>query len=139
MSAGTFSLDISKFIEKTKTNVDAKVRVICLDLLSGIVLKTPVDTGRARANWQASINRPASGTIEFRADAGSNVSAPSKSAGSIKAIADAQSEIKKATGNIFYITNNLPYIARLEFDGWSKQAPRGMVRLTIDEVQRKLR
>lgn len=134
-----FSLDISKFINNATKNADAKVRVICLDLLSGIVLKTPVDTGRARANWQATINTPASGTKEFTGDAGSGINAPNESAASASAISDGQSAVKNATGNIFYITNNLPYISRLEFDSWSKQAPRGMVRLTIDEVQRKLR
>ena len=139
MSAKDFSLDISAFIEKTTKNADAKVRVICLDLLSGIVLKTPVDTGRARANWQATIDTPASGTIEFNADAGSGAAAPSQSAASVRAINNGQAAVKNATGKIFYITNNLPYISRLEFDGWSKQSPRGMVRLTIDEVQRKLR
>lgn len=139
MSANNFSLDISAFIEKTTKNADAKVRVICLDLLSGIVLKTPVDTGRARANWQATIDTPASGTIQFKADEGSGVTAPNQSAASVSAINNGQAAVKNAKGRIFYITNNLPYISRLEFDSLSKQSPRGMVRLTIDEVQRKLR
>lgn len=134
-----FRLDLTKFINKTTKNADAKVRVICLDLLTGIVLKTPVDTGRARANWQATINSPATSKKEFKEDAGSGIKAPNRSAASVNAINDAQDAVKSAPGNIFYITNNLPYITRLEFESWSKQAPMGMVRLTIDEVQRKLR
>ena len=35
---------------------------------------------------------------------------------------------------MFYITNNLPYIMRLEF-GYSKQAPAGMARITVDRFQ----
>lgn len=33
-------------------------------------------------------------------------------------------------GHRFYIANSLPYAFRLEMDGWSQQAPNGMVRLT---------
>lgn len=123
----SLSLDLSRFIKKTTTNVDAKVRVICLDLMSGIVLKTPVDTGRARANWQASIGSPRSDTT---------TSTDKNGSGTIAANADV---VARAPGNIFWLTNNLPYISRLEYEGWSNQAPRGMVRITIDEVQRRLR
>lgn len=145
----TLSLDINKFITKTTKNAEAKVRVICLDLLTGIVLKTPVDTGRARANWQATINTPASGTKQFSGDKGSAISAPSRSAASNKAIGEAQAAIKQAPGNILWITNNLPYITALEYGlykngpktvgGYSKQAPSGMVRITIDDMTRRLR
>lgn len=123
----TFSLDMTKFLEKTKTNVEAKVRAICLDLYSGISYETPVDTGRARANWFTSIGRPDNSTTTDTDPSGS------------KGIARAQADIKMAPGNVFYISNNLPYIYRLEFEGWSKQAPKGMVRITIDRIQRQLR
>lgn len=127
MSAKDFSLDISAFIEKTTKNVEQKVRVICLNLYSGITYATPVDTGRARANWQTSIGTPKTSTVEATDKIGSNT------------IAGGQSDIKMAPGNVFWITNNLPYIYRLEFEGWSKQAPKGMVRITIDRIQRELR
>ena len=134
----TFKLDISKFIDKTSKTADAQVRKICLDLLTGIVLKTPVDTGRARANWFTSIGSPTSGTINFDADAGRGVAAPNQSAASIDAISKGSAAIAKATGNVLWITNNLPYIYRLEFEGWSRQAPAGMVRVTINDITRQL-
>ncbi len=37
-------------------------------------------------------------------------------------------------GLVLYIVNNTPYAERLEY-GWSKQAPNGMVRLTVAEFQ----
>lgn len=40
-----------------------------------------------------------------------------------------------AYGNIYWLSNNLPYIERLEY-GYSKQTPAGMVRLSIEEVKR---
>ena len=135
----TFSLDISKFAEKVGERADQVVREICLNLLSEIVYKTPVDTGRARANWLTSINAPAIGTVEFDADAGSGITAPNSSAASVSAINNGVPLLKQATGNIFWISNNLPYIYRLEYEGWSKQAPRGMVRIAIDNMKRDLR
>lgn len=123
----TLSLDISRFIDKTSKTADAEVRKICLDLLSGIVLKTPVDTGRARGNWMTSIGSPRTGTTLQTDKSGSGT------------IADGMGDIAKATGNVFWITNNLPYIYRLEFEGWSKQAPAGMVRVTINDISNKLR
>ena len=40
-------------------------------------------------------------------------------------------------GGVFYITNNLPYIMRLEF-GSSSQAPAGMARVTCSKWQARL-
>lgn len=36
-------------------------------------------------------------------------------------------------GHRFFISNSKPYAWRLEVDGWSRQAPNGMVRLTAAE------
>jgi hypothetical protein len=122
----TFKLDVSKFIEKTSETADAEVRKICLDLLTGIVLKTPVDTGRARANWFTSIGSPSINVTESTDPSGSST------------IANSLTAISKATGDILWITNNLPYIYRLEFEGWSGQAPAGMVRVTVNDITRQL-
>ncbi len=121
----SFKLDVSKFIDKASKTADAEVRKICLDLVTGIVLKTPVDTGRARANWFTSIGSPTDNTTESTDSNGSAT------------IASSLGAISKATGNVLWITNNLPYIYRLEFDSWSDQAPSGMVRVTIDDITRQ--
>lgn len=125
----TFALDVKKFAEKAGEQADAVISKICLDLLSDIVLNTPVDTGRARANWFTSIGAPSNTTIEYEG---------AQSAAGI-AIGRASDDIAKASGNIFWISNNLPYIYRLEFEQWSKQAPSGMVRLAINRAERKMR
>lgn len=145
----TFAVDIKKFAEKCGKNADVAVRKVCLDLTSSIILKTPVDTGRARANWQTSIGTPAVGVINYEGDAGSGTQAPNSSGGSVRAIASSLDAVAKATGNIFWITNNLPYIASLEYGlynagpntigGFSKQAPNGMVRISIRELESALR
>ena len=122
----TFKLDVSKFIDKASETADAEVRKICLDLLTGIVLKTPVDTGRARANWFTSIGSPSINVTESTDPSGSST------------ISNSLTAISEATGNILWITNNLPYIYRLEFEGWSRQAPAGMVRVTVNDITRQL-
>lgn len=123
----TFTLDVSNFVDKASKTADAEVRKICLDLVTGIVLKTPVDTGRARANWFTSIGSPSVSVTASTDPSGSS------------SISSALGAISKATGNVLWITNNLPYIYRLEFEGWSKQAPAGMVRVTINDIARQLR
>lgn len=125
----TFALDVKKFAEKAEKAADAVISKICLDLLSDIVLNTPVDTGRARANWFTSIGTPSNVTVEYEG---------AQSAAGF-AIGRASAEIASAPRNIFWISNNLPYISRLEFEQWSKQAPNGMVRLAINRAERKMR
>jgi hypothetical protein len=125
----SFTLDVKKFAEKAEKDADAAISKICLDLLSDIVLNTPVDTGRARANWFTSIGIPSSTTVEHEG---------AQSAAGV-AIGRASADIASAPRNIFWISNNLPYIYRLEFEQWSKQAPSGMVRLAINRAERKMR
>ncbi len=126
----SFALDVKAFAERAGKAADLVVRKICLDLFSDITNNTPVDTGRARANWFASVNAPVTATVQF---GGNSASAAGE------AIANAQSAVAQAPGNVFWISNNLPYIYRLEFEGWSKQAPNGMVRLAIDRAERRMR
>lgn len=126
----TFALDISKFAEKAGKEADKKVREVCFKLYSDIVYGTPVDTGRAQANWFTSIGSPSNQTIEYEGGG---------AAAAGVAIGRSMPDIAKATGNILWITNNLPYIYRLEFEQWSDQAKDGMVRIAIDNMRRDLR
>lgn len=120
----SFEKEVMDFIQKAEGLQDKQIRFLCLDLLKGCVLGTPVDTGRARGNWQASINT----SID------TEVNTTDKAGGAT--IAAAQPAVDKAAGNVFYVTNNLPYIYRLEFEGWSKQAPSGWVRTSIERTKR---
>lgn len=120
----SFALDIARLVDKYKGNIDRAVRVTGMELTRRIVLNTPVDSGRLRGNWQVTVNTPASGTID-RTDKGGS--------GTIQA---AMAAIRQAPGNVLWISNNLPYAQRIEYEGWSKvKAPAGMVRVSIVEVQ----
>jgi hypothetical protein len=89
-----------------------------------MVLKSPVDTGRFRANWQIGFNQPDTKTTDETDLTG------------MAQISRAQSELNsiKINGQTIYITNSLPYAYRLEYEGWSLQAPQGMVRITLAEL-----
>ena len=119
----SFDKQVADFVGKAKGLQEKQVRYLCLDLLTNVVQGTPVDTGRARGNWQASINAPRTNQLETTdKNGGATISA-------------GQSAVSKAAGNVFYLTNNLPYIYRLEFEGWSKQAPSGWVRTAIERTK----
>jgi len=119
----SFSLDLTNFIKKTKGNADIIIRKVGLDITKNIIKRTPIDTGRARANWQVGRTLSANQT-EAKDKTGNNTTKKA-------------SEIinRMNAGGIFYIFNNLEYINRLEY-GSSKQAPHGMVRITLKMYQR---
>lgn len=123
----SFTTDLRRFRTRTERQRDQLIRYFCLNLLRDVVLGTPVDTGRARANWQASIGSPATGIIEKEDKGGGSTAAKGSAVAA------------KAAGEVFFITNNLPYIYRLEFEGLSNQAPAGWVRTSIDRNLRLLR
>lgn len=137
-----FDLALDEFTEKTIPNQHLLVqKKIAIDLLSRIIEKTPVGNpdlwaesslpppkgyvgGRARANWQISTTTPGSSDI----DAIDKTGDATEAAGLTKVAA------AKAGGTI-WIYNNLRYIKRLE-DGHSrKQAPLGMVAVSLAEIQ----
>ena len=122
----SFALDVSKFVEKAKDRGDLVVRKISLDLLTRIVRRSPVDTGRFRNNWMTSVGSMNSTTSEATDKSGA------------QAIARAEAALDQArAGDRVFLSNSLPYARRLEY-GHSKQAPGGMVRITVQEFQQSV-
>lgn len=104
--------------EAVDRNATELVRRVALLVDSAVVLQTPVDTGRARANWQASVGEAKSGTLPAPASPGLGVT---------QALESAASAVASYKGQVaIHITNNLPYIQRLN-EGHSQQAPAGFV------------
>lgn len=129
----TFTVDIGSFINKAKQNAVDVAAGTALDLSKRVILRTPVDTGRARGNWIPSINVVSTEVRNISPDAGSEIKAPAESKASQIAIGNVINVADNVAGNIFYLTNNLPYIRKLEF-GSSQQSPAGMVRVSIQEL-----
>lgn len=121
--AKTAAQEIARFVrrmqfraEQVDKNTRKVVRQAALAADSAVVQATPVDTGRARANWVVSVGRPVFQTTPDVDPSGST------------AIAQGVSAVRgyRGVGSIF-ITNSLPYIGFLE-EGSSKQAPGGMLK-----------
>jgi hypothetical protein len=137
----SFERDILNFREKTLKKASYVLRGTALDLFGHVVERTPVGNpslwlfkappgytgGTARASWQIGINRPKIGVSKT----------PDKNGSST--INKAEIGLQKASyKDAIYITNNLPYIGELE-RGWSMQAPKGMVAVTVRAFKRLLK
>ncbi len=118
-----FADDVRRFSVRAGDSSDRIVRTVTLSLFNGIIRDTPVDTGRARGNWQTTVGTPASGVIDRT--------------GSGPAMAEVEANTPDGAGQVTLLSNDLPYIEDLE-DGTSKQAPEGMVKRNMDRIQRNL-
>ena len=114
----SFSADVSGFVERAARGLNKTVSEVESQVMALVILRSPVDTGRFRGNWQATHGAPATSEIDRN--------------GAQAAISDMESVVAALKGGrVTFLTNNLPYASRLEFDGWSSQAPEGMVRKTV--------
>lgn len=116
----SFESQLNAFVSGTEKKLERTVRAVKLELFRSVILDTPVDTGRARGNWQATIGSPATNEIENESMS--------------VALAGVAANLGKVN-DVSFLANNLPYIEELE-DGSSKQAPAGMVRRNMARVQR---
>lgn len=153
MAVLAFKGSIEAFAKKAGLSMDNAVRRTVLEVLKGVVEATPVDSGRARANWQVTAQAPAEGL------------APDTNAAGVLARELPKVNTLKA-GVPAYITNNVPYILAIEYGqypnppkrgthlkkgqskggftgpgwfmlsegGYSRQAPQGMARITVQRV-----
>ena len=125
-----WTMDLNKYCKDKEVELKDVRKTYAFALYSSIVKKTPVDTGRARGNWNISVGHddtlPKENTVpQFKS----------------------VEEVPKVEGDeSIYISNNLPYITKLEYggypkqpkggkgktiNGYSKQAPEGMVGVTL--------
>lgn len=102
---------------------------LAFDIFAGVVRMTPVDTGRARNNWHMSLNTPDDVVLES-ATGGGLGSPPAQ-----EHLSEQQQVLAglNQVGIVVWIQNNLVYAPVLE-NGWSKQAPAGMVATTLSRV-----
>ena len=115
---GSFEKSLQKFGKKVVENHEKVKRMASFDLFASIVLATPVDKGTLRGNWFASIGVGSDFKSEKTDEAGTDTNR------NIESVL----ELTSADQDVF-LTNNLPYATRIEYDGWSSQAEKGMVRV----------
>lgn len=153
----TFAADLEKFRQKTGQTVDELVGGVITRLAESIDRRSPVGDpeywlynrgdkdnpdyvnflayrdadgyvgGRFRGNWQLGIGKLPTDTLDTVDPDGKETLGRI-----IAAIPD------DASGRVYYLANNLPYAQRIEH-GWSRQAPTGVVGLTVLEFQQVVR
>jgi len=132
--------DPLKWAAKMKDAPRDAINIFAFSVFNRVVMRTPVDTGAARQNWLVTLN--------------SETTQHDKNKTSGNVLAEGGAVIESAKGDdTIYIQNNLPYIRKLEYGGftekpetekttggYSKQAPHGMVGLVLskaDELWKK--
>lgn len=123
-----FSSTIAEFADKLRIKAGALQKKITFDMHKDIMERTPVDTGRARANWMASVGEPSKDV---------NLYPNVKSTGNPQIAAPMPPPLDIDGTKDSYIINNLPYIKALD-EGHSKQAPNGMVKLAMQAQDQRL-
>lgn len=126
----SFSLNIAKWAKGAMADIEEMNKAIILELFTSVILDTPVLEGRLRGNWLITSNDPATGTVEITDPTGE------------KTTRDVENFVRQMSGTqnfSVYLTNNLPYAYRIEYDGYSKtKAPEGMVRKNFIRITNNL-
>lgn len=132
------TINVGKWIDNTLEDggkINRIYRKLALDMMSRIVLRTPVDTGRARGAWTCALNRDPSSKAD-RIDKGGGA-----------AMRDIKGAVNMASlSDEIVLFNNVEYIGALEngglrgngprtVNGYSIQAPQGMVSVTIADFE----
>lgn len=133
---GRFLTDLKSFNTEVTRDVNLIRRKIMLEIGRRVILKTPVDKGGARGGWQMTTGAPATGDVE-------------------RLGGEALAELIQVVGqskveDVMFFSNLTPYIVKLEHGGYpdppkkgtgkttggfSTQAPRGMMRITLAEFE----
>jgi len=127
-----FKRDLNKFADSIGVKTETVLKKISLQTFTGVVQKTPVDSGRARASWVIGIEKPVNSPVlpenqEFDPQQAADFS--------FQEISELNNLGPEST---VFISNSLPYIEVLE-EGSSQQAPEGMVAITLFEIERDIK
>jgi hypothetical protein len=118
-----FKADLAAFAKKIDAEKNVVVAKVSLDLWTEITTRTPVLTGRARANWFLTQGAPSTRVDLYPGAKPGEIAAPTPP------------DVSQITGDQpVFIVNNLPYIQALE-DGHSRKAPAGMVAVSIQDQE----
>lgn len=114
--------DVLGTIAKLDHFVGNRTRDLAKRIFHGVVLRSPVYTGSFRASWRVSLNTPdnsivVGGSPRFPLAPPTFPNLP-----------------RLKAGDQVIISNSQPYAMRLEH-GWSKQAPLGVLSLTLSSAR----
>lgn len=125
-NAAGFAKSLMAMQEYATGNFEQVIRKACIDLYRAITERTPVDTGRAKASWGISTTGAAAPQGDPEGYSHGEL---------IDIINGYVSDFKFTVhDDKVIISNNLEYIEYLE-NGSSKQAPSGMVAISLSEFE----
>lgn len=123
MTSQRFTDGVTKWKEQTERTLAKNICQIIFSIFDDLVMRTPVDTGRARASWRIGIGAP-----DMSCEPpGESFANPDQQKSKLEGI-----ELQELINAPIYITNSVEYIKPLEL-GHSKQAPQGIVNVTAAE------
>ncbi len=129
-----FSDVLNEWIESVEVKMDNIFQTIVIKVGEKVVRISPVDTGLFRGNWQLTVDEETSGVLAREDQTGDST---------VAAIASKANKL--TAGQVAYILNHIEYGYDLEYgtyygptakvteEGFSRQAPEGMVRVTEAE------
>lgn len=117
----SFATQMKAFENLTTDKAEKVFRKTCFEISNSVISLTAVDSGRAKNNWFPDINKFSNNITEDTDKTGK------------QPLSNVYTETQSLKlGNTFTLSNNLPYIVRLEY-GWSKKSPQGMVGITLQK------
>lgn len=124
---GDFARRIRRRARQVEEEVDRTVVLTAGVVSQAVISATPVDTGRARNNWQASIGTPIRAVLEETDQDGGGAAARNEAVFGTR-----------RTGQTIFISNNVEYIEFLN-RGSSAQAPANFVEAAVQTAVRFIR
>lgn len=124
MDLKAFASLMDRRAKELPSNLNELKKKVASQVLTDVVQDTPVDTGAAKSNWIVNLGEASNATRGayvpgFKGSTGGDNASSAINAG--------QSVIHGATVGVdIHITNNLPYIVKLN-QGYSPQAPSNFV------------
>jgi hypothetical protein len=121
-----FNAKVGAFVAANPGRIADIQRKLMFDAFAKLVEYTPVDTGYLRNNWQATVGRPADGTVGTPVADDQTVPRPDASR-----VANAVAVIPPYQKT--WLTNNVDYVERIN-DGWASYEGAQMLERTVNDL-----
>lgn len=152
-------ITFDEFARKTLERADKLIRAVGIKTFSSVIRDTPVGDpdlwkrgkadskgrkkapagyvgGRLRGNWRCSLAMADVSTFEAPGGAKTR-----KAYKNFPDLGQVLNEVNDTCNNadrkkVLWLSNSLPYAYRIEYEGWSRQAPEGMVRRNVTRIKK---
>lgn len=138
---GDFSLAFQNIATNSIKTTENIIRATVFDVEKEIISNSAVDEGRYKANWQVTLNTPATSTIDAEDKTGNTTINKNKAV-----------IFNNPVPLVYWITNNLDYAMKAEYGlwttkpntaktigGYSRTSPNGAVRITLQRFNKFLK